>query len=118
MSRVMDKVVEIANKREEVNLSKEQITLGAIDEIDAQVKKSIAEIKPTRALLRKAESSLGDNLKKLNGLDSDFKQIDSMVKLLGLDTPPEVEKNRKIVNEFKTAIKRALGSLGGAISSI
>jgi predicted nucleic acid-binding Zn-ribbon protein len=99
-------------------LASEKVELGAIDEIDAQIKKTVGELNGIRNLMRQAEKAAAENLKKVDNLQSDFNKIESMVKLLGLDMPKEVEKNFKIANDLRVALKKAIGNLGSAIASI
>ena len=56
---IMAKVIEIANKREEVNLSKEQVELG----VGQDIQKELSKIKKAISAIEKEETKIGSIVK-------------------------------------------------------
>jgi len=99
-------------------LASEKVELGLIDDINSEVEKTLKELKGIKSLISQAEKAAGENFKRIDNLQSDFKKIDSMTKELGLDMPKEVDKNFKMANELNFTLKNVLKGLGTARSSL
>tara|TARA_R100001510_G_C7543136_1_gene129872 strand:- start:221 stop:598 length:378 start_codon:yes stop_codon:yes gene_type:complete len=105
-------------KSEKVELASERVELALIDDINSAVEKTLKELKGIKSLISQAEKAAGENFKRINNLQSDFKKINSITKELGLDMPKEVDKNFKMANELNFTLKNVLKGLGTARSSL
>ena len=118
MNILKNVVNRIAESDKKTELASEKVELNLINDINSAVEKTLKELKGIKSLISQAEKAAGENFKRIDNLQSDFKKLDSMVKELGLDMPKEVDENFKMANELNFTLKNVLEGLGSARSSL
>lgn len=115
MNNILNKIAQMERNAEEVNLASHKVELGALDEIQGWLEKSKRDIPTGLNKVREAKDIFTKTLNGLESMDKEFEKAESMIKLLGIETPQELKKYKSEHSELKNALSKSIDALTSAI---